>query len=283
MDNATREALLRLRDRFIKEEDFGLPQEPYDLAETERVDLSDPRPAMARSSTVFAVADYVKLDSPELAELFQPSKLPESTVATRVDDSQAGRPDDWGHSGTLVIGSRYATASGRTHASLSTASLNPSEKARSKFSFCLDNLESPRFGSLTSGNTRILPARRPPPAARCRSLHHSYSPVAPSSPPSFGCTSRSTSARCRAGIVVADCPPGWQSTRRTQQRGRGDVPCCSDGEWLSACGCRHGAGGEAGVAGMKVRTRGPSRAQAMGQAGRTMRMVEAIGGDNKLQ
>ncbi|KAJ6597397.1 hypothetical protein B0H10DRAFT_1959756 [Mycena sp. CBHHK59/15] len=69
--------------------------DPYDLAETERVDLSDPRPAMARSSTVFAVADYVKLDSPELAELLQPSKLPESTVATPVDDSQAGRPDDW--------------------------------------------------------------------------------------------------------------------------------------------------------------------------------------------
>ncbi|KAJ6538275.1 hypothetical protein DFH09DRAFT_1090700 [Mycena vulgaris] len=95
MDNATREALLRLRNRFIKEEDFGLPQDPYDLAETERVDLSDPRPAMACSSTVFTVADYVKLDSPELAELLQPSKLPESTVATRVDDSQAGRPDDW--------------------------------------------------------------------------------------------------------------------------------------------------------------------------------------------
>ncbi|KAJ6568148.1 hypothetical protein B0H10DRAFT_2238285 [Mycena sp. CBHHK59/15] len=82
-------------DKEALEELLFQHPDPYDLAETERVDLSDPRPAMARSSTVFAVADYVKLDSPEVAELLQPSKLPESTVATPVDDSQAGRPDDW--------------------------------------------------------------------------------------------------------------------------------------------------------------------------------------------
>ncbi|KAJ6557422.1 hypothetical protein B0H10DRAFT_1967323 [Mycena sp. CBHHK59/15] len=81
-------------DKDALEELLFQHPDPYDLAETERVDLSDPRPAMARSSTVFAVADYVKLDSPEVAELLQPSKLPESTVATPVDDSQAGRPDD---------------------------------------------------------------------------------------------------------------------------------------------------------------------------------------------
>ncbi|KAJ6526862.1 hypothetical protein DFH09DRAFT_1095058 [Mycena vulgaris] len=75
-------------DKEALEELLFQNPDPYDLVEAERVDLSDPRPAMARSSTVFAVADYVKLDSPELAELLQPSKLPESTVATPVDDSQ---------------------------------------------------------------------------------------------------------------------------------------------------------------------------------------------------
>ncbi|KAJ6563496.1 hypothetical protein B0H10DRAFT_2197823 [Mycena sp. CBHHK59/15] len=122
MDNATQEALRRLRDRFIAEEDFGLPQflggidallpdqtaAASKIWKTHGTALRDayehivkkgesiPWPeAPLSSSTVFAIAEYIKLDSPELAELLQPSKLPESSAATPVDDGGAGRPDDW--------------------------------------------------------------------------------------------------------------------------------------------------------------------------------------------
>ncbi|KAJ6610259.1 hypothetical protein B0H10DRAFT_2225151 [Mycena sp. CBHHK59/15] len=106
MDNATREALLRLRFRFVKEEDFGLPQFhegieallPDQTAaasiawKTHSTELIDAYERIVKKGESIP---WPELDSPELAELLQPSKLPESTVATPVDDSQAGRPDDW--------------------------------------------------------------------------------------------------------------------------------------------------------------------------------------------
>ncbi|KAJ6570346.1 hypothetical protein B0H10DRAFT_1964756 [Mycena sp. CBHHK59/15] len=115
MDNATREALLRLRDRFVKEEDFRLPQFhegieallPDQTAatsiawKTHSTELIDAYERIVKKGESIPwperrfLTHLRKLDSPELAELLQPSKLPESTVATPVDDSQAGRPDDW--------------------------------------------------------------------------------------------------------------------------------------------------------------------------------------------
>ncbi|KAJ7182160.1 ribonuclease H-like domain-containing protein [Mycena filopes] len=45
--------------------------DPYDLAETERLAFGSP--AVVRTHTVFAISEYVKLESPVLAELIQPS------------------------------------------------------------------------------------------------------------------------------------------------------------------------------------------------------------------
>ncbi|KAJ7211949.1 hypothetical protein C8J57DRAFT_1539238 [Mycena rebaudengoi] len=53
---------------------FNYP-DPFDLAETEHVNFNDPDvPAVARSRDVFAIAEYIKLDSPALEELIHPSK-----------------------------------------------------------------------------------------------------------------------------------------------------------------------------------------------------------------
>lgn len=75
--------------------------DPFDLAETERVDFSDP-PAGAtvvtRSQTVFAIGEYIKLDSAALAQLLQPSDEPHPTArgsAAVPDTIQAGKHDDW--------------------------------------------------------------------------------------------------------------------------------------------------------------------------------------------
>jgi hypothetical protein len=76
--------------------------DPYDLAETDRLNLNDPLeatgPAVTRTQTVFAISEYIKLDSPALGELLQPSK--ESRTDAQMphalsDSVQAGRPDDW--------------------------------------------------------------------------------------------------------------------------------------------------------------------------------------------
>ncbi|KAJ7237325.1 hypothetical protein C8J57DRAFT_1247112 [Mycena rebaudengoi] len=50
--------------------------DPFDLAETEHVNFNDPDvPAAARLRDVFAIAEYIKLDSLALEELIHTSKL----------------------------------------------------------------------------------------------------------------------------------------------------------------------------------------------------------------
>src|ERR1700761_7668964 len=64
----------RAHKEALEELLFNHP-DPYDLAEVERLRFGDPdAPAVTRSATVFAIAEYIKLDSPALAELMQPSK-----------------------------------------------------------------------------------------------------------------------------------------------------------------------------------------------------------------
>ncbi|KAJ6583941.1 hypothetical protein DFH09DRAFT_1075558 [Mycena vulgaris] len=48
--------------------------DPYDLAETDRLDAG--RTPVQRSTTTFDIAEYIKLDSPALATLMQPPKEP---------------------------------------------------------------------------------------------------------------------------------------------------------------------------------------------------------------
>ena len=69
--------------------------DPYDIAETERLNFG---PAVVRSQTVFAITQYIKLESPALAELMEPSKTAASTVGSTAAPSNAtpaGHPDDW--------------------------------------------------------------------------------------------------------------------------------------------------------------------------------------------
>ncbi|KAJ7104878.1 hypothetical protein C8R44DRAFT_746139 [Mycena epipterygia] len=65
--------------------------DPYDLAETDRYDL----PQVTRSRSVFAIAEYIKLDSPALAELLKPSEPDADVSMEPAPGTQAGRPDDW--------------------------------------------------------------------------------------------------------------------------------------------------------------------------------------------
>ncbi|KAJ7474634.1 hypothetical protein B0H11DRAFT_1918340 [Mycena galericulata] len=84
---------------------FNYP-DPYDLAETERVKSSNSQPpAVSRSQTRFAITEYIKLESPALAELLQPTKQSAPGTASPMDTSdgvQAGRPDDWSFDDFLV-------------------------------------------------------------------------------------------------------------------------------------------------------------------------------------
>ncbi|KAJ7830124.1 hypothetical protein B0H13DRAFT_2372119 [Mycena leptocephala] len=84
-------------DKEALEEFLFNHPDPYDLGERERLKFQDPGvPAVTRSSTVFAIADYIKLDSPALAELMQPSKHASQAKSVAPSDSiQAVRPDDW--------------------------------------------------------------------------------------------------------------------------------------------------------------------------------------------
>ena len=71
--------------------------DPYDLPGTERLVFDTP--VVIRSQTVFAISEYVKLESPALAELVQPSgKAAETSNGMGGATSTAppaGRPDDW--------------------------------------------------------------------------------------------------------------------------------------------------------------------------------------------
>ncbi|KAJ6622586.1 hypothetical protein B0H10DRAFT_2214225 [Mycena sp. CBHHK59/15] len=63
--------------------------------ETDRLNFG---PALVRSQTVFAITQYIKLESPALAELMEPSKTAASTVGSTAAPSNAtpaGHPDDW--------------------------------------------------------------------------------------------------------------------------------------------------------------------------------------------
>ncbi|KAJ7106767.1 hypothetical protein C8R44DRAFT_745221 [Mycena epipterygia] len=64
--------------------------DPYDLAETDRYDL----PQVTRSQPVFAIAEYIKLDSSALAELLKPSEPDADVSMEPAPGTQAGRPDD---------------------------------------------------------------------------------------------------------------------------------------------------------------------------------------------
>ncbi|KAK7018294.1 hypothetical protein R3P38DRAFT_1296978 [Favolaschia claudopus] len=69
--------------------------DPYDLDETSRLDLG---PAVVRSQTVFAIAQYIKLESTTLAALIQPSKddsQPAMGSTGAVASVPAGVPTDW--------------------------------------------------------------------------------------------------------------------------------------------------------------------------------------------
>ncbi|KAJ6517715.1 hypothetical protein DFH09DRAFT_1287705 [Mycena vulgaris] len=132
--------------------------------------------------------------------------------------------------------------------------INPSEKARSKFSFCLDNLESPRFGSLTKcieknvfgyyytgGNTRILPARRPPPAA---------APCTTPTPPSLPLP-HPRSGALPAPLVLAAAPGSlllivpWAGNRRGG-RSSGAAATCHAAATGSGCPRADAGTGQAG-------------------------------------
>ena len=85
----------RAHKEALEELLFNHP-DPYDLAEVERLRFGDPdAPAVTRSATVFAIAEYIKLDSPALAELMQPSKPGKEKSVAPSSSVQAGRPDDW--------------------------------------------------------------------------------------------------------------------------------------------------------------------------------------------
>ncbi|KAJ7223601.1 hypothetical protein GGX14DRAFT_387911 [Mycena pura] len=60
-----------LADKEALEELLFAHPDLYDLAETERLDFG---PSGIRSQTVFAISEYIKLGSPALAQLIQPSK-----------------------------------------------------------------------------------------------------------------------------------------------------------------------------------------------------------------
>ncbi|KAJ6579336.1 hypothetical protein B0H10DRAFT_1962959 [Mycena sp. CBHHK59/15] len=65
--------------------------DPYDLAEADRYDF----PKVTRSGSVFAIAEYIKLDSEILAELLRPSERDADVSMEPATGPQAGRPDDW--------------------------------------------------------------------------------------------------------------------------------------------------------------------------------------------
>ncbi|KAF8146575.1 hypothetical protein K438DRAFT_1990481 [Mycena galopus ATCC 62051] len=73
--------------------------DPYDLAETDRINFSDPstliNPAVTRSTTTFAISEYVKLESTALAELLNPSQQLTTATATAAgvsNGASTGRP-----------------------------------------------------------------------------------------------------------------------------------------------------------------------------------------------
>jgi hypothetical protein len=78
--------------------------DPYDLAETDRVDTTisaetTSEPRVHRSSTLWAVAEYVRLDSPALAKLISPPKedvaAPSRTVPATPQATGTPETEDW--------------------------------------------------------------------------------------------------------------------------------------------------------------------------------------------
>ncbi|KAJ6573107.1 hypothetical protein DFH09DRAFT_1079263 [Mycena vulgaris] len=115
-------------------------------------------------------------------------------------------------------------------------------------------------------------------ARRRRPLHRSCSPVAPSSPPLSGALPSRLALAAAPGSSLRNSSPG--PAEDTAAGPGGGVRWRSGGEWLCACGCRHGAGGGPDVAWTEARTRwriSAGRAQATGQAGQTTRVVGATG------
>ncbi|KAJ3743634.1 hypothetical protein DFH05DRAFT_1525933 [Lentinula detonsa] len=90
-------------DREVLEQAFLDQPDPYDLAETDRVDAAihaDPADELMVfcSTACWAVADYVKLDSPALAELILPRKtdlVAQKQSVARAEADQIGDEDDW--------------------------------------------------------------------------------------------------------------------------------------------------------------------------------------------
>ncbi|KAJ6624407.1 hypothetical protein B0H10DRAFT_2324854 [Mycena sp. CBHHK59/15] len=65
---------------------------------TNKTDHLNFGPAVVRSQTVFVITQYIKLESPALAELMEPSKMAVSTVGSTAAPSNttpAGHLDDW--------------------------------------------------------------------------------------------------------------------------------------------------------------------------------------------
>ena len=83
----------------VKDQLFNHP-DPYDLQETERIDLAL-QERVIRSTTRFDVADYIKLDDPELRALVTKvdsrgpgASIVESVVVNKCDE-RMGKPGDW--------------------------------------------------------------------------------------------------------------------------------------------------------------------------------------------
>jgi hypothetical protein len=78
-------------DRDALEDHLFNHPDPYDLAETDRYDF----PTVTRSSSVFAIVEYIKLDSGMLAELLKPSKGGADVSMEPATGPQVACPDDW--------------------------------------------------------------------------------------------------------------------------------------------------------------------------------------------